>query len=153
PVYVQPGAPIANPQALANDADADQAGAAAQPAEDDDSANEGAPAPQEASAASGGVPTSAVSEPAEDEGRPANSVTPSVYVNLRDGPSSSSKVIGVIAKGAKLPVLDRKRGWVRVTDPATSTKGWIYSGYVEGGHKTRSRTKRSASQDSDQKSQ
>ena len=131
-----------------------QAAATAEPSEDDGSAASQAPAPQDASAASGGdAPASAASDPAEDDGQPTKWVTPSVYVNMRDGPSSSSKVIGVIAKGSKLPVLERKRGWLQVTDPATSEKGWIYSGYVDGGHKARPRTKRSASQEPDQKSQ
>jgi hypothetical protein len=73
----------------------------------------------------------------------ANRVRPSAYVNLRDGPSSSSRIVGVIAKGAEVSVTDRKRGWLQVTDPATSDKGWIYSGYIEGAAKTRPRTKRS----------
>jgi hypothetical protein len=50
----------------------------------------------------------------------------------------------VIAKGAKLPVLDRKRGWVQVSNPETSEKGWIYSGYVGGGHHVRSRKRAAA---------
>jgi len=73
------------------------------------------------------------------------SVQPSVYVNLREGPSSSAPVVGVIAKGAKLSVLDRKRGWVQVADPATDKKGWIYSGNLVGEAKTHhSRGKRAA---------
>ena len=84
---------------------------------------------------------------------PSNWVQPSVYVNLRDGPSSSSRVIGVIAKGAKVPVLDRKRGWVQVSNPATSEKGWIYSGYVGGGHKARPRASEPASHEPEQKSE
>ncbi len=90
--------------------------------------------------------------PTEDE-EPANWVQPSAYVNLRDGPSSSSRVVGVIAKGAKVPVLERKRGWLQVINPATSEKGWIYSGYVDGGVKPRPRTKRAAKQEPEQKSE
>ncbi len=45
----------------------------------------------------------------------------------------------MIAKGAKLPVLDRKRGWIQVKNPATGEKGWIYSGYVGGGRHARPR--------------
>ncbi len=77
-------------------------------------------------------------------------VQPSAYVNLRDGPTSSSRVIGVIAKGARVPVLERKRGWLQVTNPDTSGKGWIYGGYVEGGQKARPRSKRAASSDAPQ---
>jgi uncharacterized protein YgiM (DUF1202 family) len=65
-------------------------------------------------------------------------------VNLREAPSSSATVLGVVAKGADLPVLDRKRGWVQVTDPASGKQGWIYSGLLEGAEaaKTDRRVKR-----------
>jgi uncharacterized protein YgiM (DUF1202 family) len=51
-------------------------------------------------------------------------------VNLRQAPSSSASVVGVVAKGTKLRVMSRKRGWVQVSNPATSQTGWIYSGNV-----------------------
>jgi hypothetical protein len=50
------------------------------------------------------------------------------FVNLRKGPTSSADVISVVAKGAKLHVMGRKRGWVKVTNPATSESGWVYAG-------------------------
>jgi len=55
-------------------------------------------------------------------------VKTSVFVNLRQAPSPSAKVIRVVAKGAKLRVAARKGRWVQVTDPASSAKGWIYMG-------------------------
>jgi hypothetical protein len=55
-------------------------------------------------------------------------VTPSMYVNLRERPTSSASVLGVVPKGAKLAVMDRSRGWVQVTHPTTSQVGWIYDG-------------------------
>jgi hypothetical protein len=58
-------------------------------------------------------------------------VKPSAYVNLRKSPASSAPVAGVVAKGVRLRVMARKRGWVQVANPATSQSGWIYSGYVE----------------------
>ena len=33
-----------------------------------------------------------------------------------------------IAKGAKVEVMGRKRGWVQVANSETSEKGWIYAG-------------------------
>ena len=57
-----------------------------------------------------------------------NEVKPSVFVNLRQAPSPSAKVIRVVAKGTKLRVVARKGRWVQVTDPAASAKGWIYTG-------------------------
>jgi hypothetical protein len=52
------------------------------------------------------------------------------FVNLRESPSSSAPVISEMPKGAKLRALDRKRGWVQVTNPATSQTGWVYAGNV-----------------------
>jgi hypothetical protein len=60
-----------------------------------------------------------------------NWVRPSAYVNLRDGPASTARVVSIVAKGTKLRVVARKRGWVQVADPATSQSGWIYSGHTE----------------------
>jgi hypothetical protein len=61
----------------------------------------------------------------------ANWIKPSAYVNLRKGPTSSAPVVGVVVRGAKLRVKGWKRGWVEVTNPATSQEGWIYGGSVE----------------------
>lgn len=57
-----------------------------------------------------------------------NEIKTSVFVNLRQGPSPSAAVIRVVAKGTKLRVLARNGLWVQVTEPATSEKGWIYTG-------------------------
>lgn len=57
-----------------------------------------------------------------------NEVKTSVFVNLRQAPSPSAEVIRVVAKGTKLRVVARKGRWAQVTDPATSAKGWIYTG-------------------------
>ena len=37
-------------------------------------------------------------------------------------------MISVVPKGAKLQVMGRKRGWVKVTNQATSESGWVYAG-------------------------
>jgi Bacterial SH3 domain len=80
-------------------------------------------------------------------------VQPSVFVNLREGPSSSSPVLGVIAKGATLSVLDRKRGWVQVAAPETGKRGWIYSGLLVGESKTNYRIRRVAPAEAETKSE
>jgi len=90
--------------------------------------------PEATNAADGDREPSASSAPAStanDDGD-ANWIEPSDFVNLRDGPTSSASIIGVIAKGTRLKVRDRKRSWVQVTDPATSESGWIYAGTVAG---------------------
>lgn len=71
-------------------------------------------------------------------------VQPSIFVNMRARPSSSSPVLGVIAKGAELPVLDRKRGWVEVAHPESGKQGWIYSGLLVGETKPSRRVSRVA---------
>jgi hypothetical protein len=99
-------------------------------------------APEAATSPAGEADNGGPSEEAESG---LGSVQPSAYVNLREGPSSAASVVGVIAKGAKLSVLDRKRGWVQVVDPATDKKGWIYSGNLAGEAKTHhTRRKRAA---------
>ena len=67
-------------------------------------------------------------EPPKSDAADANWITPTAYVNLRDAPAPSAAVLGVVAKGTKLRVASRKRGWVEVEDPGTSKTGWIYSG-------------------------
>jgi hypothetical protein len=76
------------------------------------------------------LPTRRPQPNAQDEDE-ASWIRPSAYVNLREAASPNAPVVNVVAKGAKLRVIGRKRGWVQVTDPATSQSGWIYSGNVE----------------------
>jgi uncharacterized protein YgiM (DUF1202 family) len=117
----------------------------------DESVADGGPVPQE------GEPTSMkaavapptdgppnISEPADTGVTGLGTVQPSVFVNMREEPSSSSPVLGVIAKGADLPVLDRKRGWVQVAHPETGKQGWIYSGLLVGEAKPNQRVRRIA---------
>jgi hypothetical protein len=61
----------------------------------------------------------------------ANWVKSSSFVNLRKGATSSAAVVGVVAKGTKLRLVGRKRGWVEVTNPETSQTGWIYARNVD----------------------
>ena len=68
----------------------------------------------------------------EKDGDGANSVQPSTSVNLREGPTSSAAVIGVIAKDTKLKVLEQRRRWVKVINPESSESGWIYAPNLDG---------------------
>jgi hypothetical protein len=65
------------------------------------------------------LPTRRPALTASDDGD-ADWIKPLAFVNLRKGPASSAEVVGV----------GRKRGWVEVTNPATSERGWIYAGNV-----------------------
>jgi hypothetical protein len=86
-----------------------------------------APTP-DAKPSSKAKPMALASPDAASGSEEAETVTPSMFVNLRERPTSSAPVLGVVPKGAKLAVLDRSRGWVQVTHPATSQVGWIYDG-------------------------
>ncbi|MGZ5863400.1 MAG: SH3 domain-containing protein [Methyloceanibacter sp.] len=155
PAPLEPGAQAPNAEAGAGAGGALVTAPTATPdaIEADGAAAEEGASPGTAAGPSDDTAPSATSDATGKDEKPPSFVQPSAYVNLRDGPSSSSRVVGVIAKGAKVEVLERKRGWLQVTNPATSEKGWIYSGYVDGGVKPRPRTKRSAKQEPEQKSE
>jgi uncharacterized protein YgiM (DUF1202 family) len=57
-----------------------------------------------------------------------NWIRPTAWVNLRESPSSTAGVVTIVAKGVKLQIIGRKRGWVQVKHPATAQSGWIYAG-------------------------
>src|SRR4249920_1527374 len=65
---------------------------------------------------------------ANDDG--ADWIKPLAFVNLRQRPTRSAPAISVVAKGAKLRVMGRKKGWLQVTNPATSERGWIYAANI-----------------------
>jgi hypothetical protein len=71
--------------------------------------------------------------PARATSSDANWIKPLAFVNLREGPSPSARVVSVVAKGAKLRVISRKGRWVQVTHSSTSKSGWIYAGNVATG--------------------
>jgi hypothetical protein len=113
-----------------------------------DTPPEGGEQTQEAAAPASGAHPNTLGQAETDE-TGLGTVQPSVYVNMREAPKSSSPVLGVIAKGVELQVLDRKGGWVKVTDPASGKKGWIYSGLLAGEAKTHHRIRRVAPAEAD----
>jgi hypothetical protein len=65
---------------------------------------------------------------ANDDG--ADWIKALAFVNLRQRPTRSAPAISVVAKGAKLRVMGRKKGWLQVSNPATSERGWIYAANI-----------------------
>ena len=65
---------------------------------------------------------------ANDDG--ADWIKALAFVNLRQRPTRSAPAISVVAKGAKLRVLGRKKGWLQVSNPATSERGWIHASNI-----------------------
>jgi Bacterial SH3 domain len=80
------------------------------------------------------APVTAQKAKAEDNGTGAKWVRTSASMNLRKGPSASASIISVVDRGTKLREIARKKGWLQVSNPATSEKGWIYAGKVEDVH-------------------
>jgi len=76
-------------------------------------------------------PARAQANPAPPQNDDAQSrIVLTEFVNLREAPSSSSRVIGVMDKHSELRVVGRKRAWLKVTDATNSQTGWIYSRYA-----------------------
>src|SRR5262249_4960844 len=67
---------------------------------------------------------------AENDGGKTKWIKPSTSVNLRKSPSSSAAIINVVERATKLRAIGLKKGWVQVTNPATSETGWIYAGNI-----------------------
>jgi len=65
---------------------------------------------------------------ANDDG--ADWIKALAFVNLRQRPTRSAPAISVVAKGAKLRVLGRKKGWLQVSNPATAERGWIHAANI-----------------------
>ena len=65
---------------------------------------------------------------ANDDG--ADWIKALAFVNLRQRPTRSAPAISVVEKGAKLRVMGRKKGWLQVSNPATSERGWIYAANI-----------------------
>ena len=52
-------------------------------------------------------------------------------VDMHARPQQTSETVKVAEKGLKLRVTARDKNWVQVSDPATSTNGWIYSRFLK----------------------
>ncbi|MGH6866586.1 MAG: SH3 domain-containing protein [Methyloceanibacter sp.] len=52
-------------------------------------------------------------------------------VDVHARPKQSSETVKVVEKGLKLVVTARDKNWVEVSDPATSTKGWVYKRFLK----------------------
>lgn len=112
---------------------------------------EAEPSPEATAPVQGGSPN--IVGEANETDTDLGTVTPAVFVNLRAEASSSAPVLGVVAKGTNLPVFERKRGWVRVKDPASGKQGWIYSGLLVGAEKPQPGSMRVAPPEAEEKTE
>jgi hypothetical protein len=52
-------------------------------------------------------------------------------VDMHVGPKQSSKTVKVAERGQKMRVTARDKNWVQISDPATSTQGWVYKRFLK----------------------
>ena len=52
-------------------------------------------------------------------------------VNMHARAEQSSETVKVVEKGLKMRVTGRDKNWVQVSDPETSSNGWIYSPFLK----------------------
>jgi hypothetical protein len=85
------------------------------------------PAPQPARQHDGGYALGPA--PAEPK-TPAEWMVTKAAVDMHAKSEKSSETVKVVGKGLKLRVTARHKKWVQVTDPKTSTTGWIYDRFL-----------------------
>ncbi|GAE86891.1 C40 family peptidase [Acetivibrio straminisolvens] len=56
-------------------------------------------------------------------------VTTASMLNVRENPSTSTKVIGQIPNGSKVDIIETSNGWYKVS--YNGKTGWVYSSYVK----------------------
>ena len=70
--------------------------------------------------------------PASEEPKaPAEWMVTKTAVDMHAKAQQSSATVKVADKGLKLRVMARDKDWVQVTDPKTSTTGWIYNRFLK----------------------
>ena len=52
-------------------------------------------------------------------------------VDMHARAQQTSATVKVVEKGLKMRVTGRDKNWVQVSDPATSSNGWIYSRFLK----------------------
>ncbi len=85
------------------------------------------PAPQPARPHDGGYALGPA--PAEPKA-PTEWMVTKAAVDMHAKATQSSETVKIASKGLKLRVVARDKKWVQVTDPKTSTTGWIYNRFL-----------------------
>ncbi len=53
-------------------------------------------------------------------------------LNLRGGPSTKAPVLGVLKKGERVVIEDRKGNWIKIRKENDNSEGWVYGAYLTG---------------------
>jgi uncharacterized protein YraI len=51
--------------------------------------------------------------------------------SVREGPSTSTAIIGIAQPGAEAQVVSRQADWVQIIDPDSKKTGWVQSSFLE----------------------
>jgi hypothetical protein len=73
----------------------------------------------------------ALGSPADEAQAPAEWMETKTAVDMHAKAQQSSETVKVADTGLKLRVMARDKNWVQVTDPASSTTGWVYNRFLK----------------------
>jgi hypothetical protein len=73
----------------------------------------------------------ALGSPADEAQAPAEWMETKTAVDMHAKAEQSSETVKVAEGGVKMRVTARDKNWVKVTDPKTSTTGWIYNRFLQ----------------------
>ena len=73
----------------------------------------------------------ALGSPADEAQAPAEWLETKTAVDMHAKAEQSSETVKVAEGGIKMRVTARDKNWVKVTDPKTSTSGWIYTRFLQ----------------------
>jgi uncharacterized protein YgiM (DUF1202 family) len=73
----------------------------------------------------------ALGSPADEPQASAEWLETKTAVDMHAKAEQSSETVKVAEGGVKMRVMARDKNWVQVTDPKTSTTGWIYNRFLQ----------------------
>jgi hypothetical protein len=73
----------------------------------------------------------ALGSPADEAQAPAEWMETKTAVDMHAKAEQSSETVKVAEGGVKMRVTARDKNWVKVTDPKSSTTGWIYNRFLQ----------------------
>jgi hypothetical protein len=97
------------------------------PAPEPTAAQQPTPAPKPTRPHDGGY---GLGPPQDEPQAPAEWMVTKAPVDMHAKAEQSSETVKVADKGLKVKVVARDKNWIQVTDPKTSTTGWIYNRFL-----------------------
>jgi uncharacterized protein YgiM (DUF1202 family) len=73
----------------------------------------------------------ALGSPADEPQGPAEWMETKTAVDMHAKAEQTSETVKVAQGGVKMRVMARDKNWIQVSDPASSTTGWIYKNFLQ----------------------